>query len=164
MAALVGMPASSLRNSRLCTLSKFLGRCLPPQHARASAATLLNRHLVHEQASCACSPCMRQLQGEPLHAAVATAPMLKQSVQSVLTALEIGQPPEDGLRVGALGQDVQQVGRRHKVEAREGHALGLQVVLQEGKLCPYYTGGPCAKGNSNAPTALASFGTSGAAS
>ena len=37
--------------------------------------------------------------------------------------------PENELRVGALGQDVQQVGSSHKVEARESNSLGLQVVL-----------------------------------
>lgn len=42
----------------------------------------------------------------------------------------LAQVPQDGLGVAALGQDVQQVGRSHKVEAREGNALGLQVVLR----------------------------------
>ena len=37
--------------------------------------------------------------------------------------------PENKLRVGALGKDVQQVSSSHKVEAREGNSLGLQIVL-----------------------------------
>ena len=39
------------------------------------------------------------------------------------------QRPDDELGVGALGKDVQEIGRRHKVEAREGYPLGLKVVL-----------------------------------
>ena len=34
----------------------------------------------------------------------------------------------DAVRRGAVGQDVQQVGSRHKVEAREGAPLGLHVI------------------------------------
>ncbi len=37
--------------------------------------------------------------------------------------------PENELRVGAFGQDVQKIGSSHKVEAREGNSLGLQIVL-----------------------------------
>ncbi len=46
---------------------------------------------------------------------------VKQGVEAV---------PENELRVGTLGQDVQQICRSHKVEAGEGHTLGLQVILQ----------------------------------
>ncbi len=47
-------------------------------------------------------------------------PAVKQVVATV---------PEDELRVGTLGQDVQQIRRSHKVEAGKGHTLGLQVIL-----------------------------------
>lgn len=38
--------------------------------------------------------------------------------------------PQNELRIGALGQDVQQISRCHKIKARESHTLCLQVVLQ----------------------------------
>jgi hypothetical protein len=41
-----------------------------------------------------------------------------------------GRAPDNGLRVGALGQNIQQVGGCHKIKARESDALGLQVVLR----------------------------------
>ena len=50
-----------------------------------------------------------------------SVPAVKQGIEAV---------PEDELRVGTLGQDVQQICRSHKVEAGESHTLGLQVVLQ----------------------------------
>ena len=37
--------------------------------------------------------------------------------------------PQDGLWVGALRQDVQQIGRRHEVKAWERHPLCLQIIL-----------------------------------
>ncbi|KAA6419140.1 MAG: hypothetical protein FRX49_10880 [Trebouxia sp. A1-2] len=47
-------------------------------------------------------------------------PAVKQGVATV---------PEDELRVGTLGQDVQQICRSHKVEAGKSHTLGLQGQL-----------------------------------
>jgi hypothetical protein len=52
---------------------------------------------------------------------LSSVPAVKQGVEAV---------PEDELRVGTLGQDVQQICRSHKVEAGESHTLGLQVILQ----------------------------------
>jgi hypothetical protein len=49
-------------------------------------------------------------------------PAVKQGIEAV---------PENELRVGTLGQDVQQICRSHKVEAGESDTLGLQVVLQQ---------------------------------
>jgi len=42
----------------------------------------------------------------------------------------LAEVAQDCLWVAALGQDVQQVSRRHEVEAWEGDALCLQVVLR----------------------------------
>ena len=57
--------------------------------------------------------------------------LAERQVVHVVEAL--GQVAQDELRVGALGEDVQQVGGGHEVEAREGDALGLQVVLAGGR-------------------------------
>lgn len=50
-------------------------------------------------------------------------------LQVVQVVKALGQMAQDELGRAALGQDVQQVGRGHEVEARERNALGLQVVL-----------------------------------
>lgn len=42
----------------------------------------------------------------------------------------LAEVAQDELGVAALGQDVQQISRSYKVEAREGYALCLQIVLQ----------------------------------
>ena len=41
----------------------------------------------------------------------------------------LGEVAEDELRVGALGEDVEEIRRRNKVEARKRDALRLEVIL-----------------------------------
>ena len=43
---------------------------------------------------------------------------------------ELGEMLGDGGRVVSVGQDVQQIGRRHEVEPREGQTFRLQVLSQ----------------------------------
>ena len=42
----------------------------------------------------------------------------------------LGQMAEDELRVGALGEDIQEIRRGDEVETGEGDTLGLEVVLE----------------------------------
>jgi hypothetical protein len=68
-----------------------------------------------------CSPSTLYLRG--------LSPIILPEGQVVHVVEALAEVTQDGLWVAALGQDVQQVGWGHKVEAREGNALGLQVVL-----------------------------------
>ena len=43
---------------------------------------------------------------------------------------EFGEMLGDGGRVVSVGQDVEQIGRRHEVEPREGQTFRLQVLSE----------------------------------